>query len=159
MALLAVGHVYCSGAAFRCGKRVAALCESAMRVSRGDHKERREQTASQSAPASKLFWTNGLSDPRRMDARGRPGRTGRKETKPATPRRPGASRQRSPSGPMPAAPSCGSRPLCARKRVGGASSSLVQVVAHASRWSSPSPVSSKPPSTPELFLSAFFKQT
>jgi len=48
---------------------------------------------------------------------------------------------------------------CVGKRVGDASSSLVQVVAHASRWSSPSPVSSKPPSTPELFLSAFFKQT
>src|SRR5712692_5814827 len=51
------------------------------------------------------------------------------------------------------------RAPCARKRAGGASSSLVQVVAQASRWSSPSPVSSKPPSPPELFLSAFFKQS
>src|SRR5713226_389997 len=59
MALLAVGRVYCLGAAFRCGEHVAALCECAMRVCRGDHGERREQTASQSAPASKLFWING----------------------------------------------------------------------------------------------------
>src|SRR5712692_9640368 len=48
---------------------------------------------------------------------------------------------------------------CARKRAGGASRSLVQVVARASRWFSPSPVSSKPPSTPELLLGAFFKQS
>ncbi len=158
MALLAVGPVYCLGAAFRCGEHVAALCECAMRVCRGDHRERREQPASQSAPASKLFWTNGLSDRRRMDARGRPGRTGRKETKPATPRRPGASRQSGHQDQCQQHPKADRAP-CARKRAGGASSSLVQVVAQASRWSSPSPVSSKPPSTPELFLSAFFKQS
>ena len=118
MALLAVGYVYCLGAAFGCGEHVAGLCECAMGVSRGHHRERREQTASQSAPASKLFWTNGLSDLRRMDARGRPGRTGRKETKPATPRRLGASRQKWPSGPMPAAPQCGSRSVRTQARRG-----------------------------------------
>ncbi len=53
-----------------------------------------------------------------MDARGRPGRTGRKETKPATPRRPGGSRQRWPSGPMPAAPQSGSRSVCMQARRG-----------------------------------------
>src|SRR5712692_5508717 len=118
MALLAVGRAYSLGAAFRCGEHVTALCECAMRVCRGDHKERREQTAGQSAPASKLFRTNGLSDRRRRDARGRPGRTGRNETKPATPRRPGASRQRWPSGPMPAAPQGGSRSVCTQARRG-----------------------------------------
>ncbi len=156
---LAAGHDYCLGAAFRCGEQIAALCESAMRVCRGDHRERRKQTASQSAPASKLFWTNGLSDLRRMDARGRPGRTGRKETKPAT--RPAGLAPRARDGRQDQCQRHHKADLdpCACKRVGGASSALVQVVAHASRWSSPSPVSSKPPSTPEVLLSAFFNQS
>lgn len=118
MALLAVGPVYFLGAAFRCGEHVTALCECAMRVCRGDHEKRREQTAGQSAQASKLFRTNGLSDRRRIDARDRPGRTGGKETKPAFPRRPGASRQRWPSGPMPAAPQWGPRSVCTQARRG-----------------------------------------
>ncbi len=53
-----------------------------------------------------------------MGAGGRPGRTGRKETKPATPRRPGASRQRWPSGPMPSAAQSGSRSVRTQARRG-----------------------------------------